>query len=161
MVQNPCFLYESCWCLLGALLLGLTLKKWRKFDGQIILMYMVWYGFGRFWIEGLRTDSLTIGSLRVSQALAAVICVASLVLLFVNLSHVKRMGRDYKLYVDTAESKALLAEADKRAEEAAAKKQAKQNPDAPTESVVAEEAEEASEQTQDEAADADQDSESE
>ena len=158
---HPCFLYESIWCLTGALLLWLTLKKWRKFDGQIILMYMVWYGFGRFWIEGLRTDSLTIGSLRVSQALAAVICVASLVLLFVNLSRVKRMGRDYKLYVDTAESKALLAEADKRAEEAAAKKRAKQNPDAPTESVVAEEAEEASEQTQDEAADADQDSESE
>lgn len=111
---HPCFLYESAWCLLGALLLALTLKKWRKFDGQIILMYMIWYGAARFVIEGLRTDSLTIGSLRVSQALSAVLCVGSLITLFILLSKVKRMGRDYKLYVDTPESRALLNEADAR-----------------------------------------------
>lgn len=122
---HPCFLYESFWCLLGAALLALTLKKWRKFDGQIILMYMAWYGLGRFFIEGLRTDSLVIGSLRVSQALSAVICVVSVVLLIVFLSKVKRMGRDYVLYVNTKESKALLAEADKRIEEDAARKAAK------------------------------------
>lgn len=122
---HPCFLYESCWCLLGALLLGITLKKWRKFDGQIILMYMIWYGAGRFVIEGLRTDSLTIGTLRVSQALSALICVASLVILLVMLSKVKRMGKEYKLYVDTAESRALIAETEKKLAEAAEKKAAK------------------------------------
>ena len=131
---HPCFLYESAWCLLGAVLLGITLYKWRKFDGQIILMYMIWYGFGRFFIEGLRTDSLTIGSLRVSQALSAAICVASLIILIVMLSKVKRMGREYKLYVDTAESKALLAEADKRLAEEAAKKAAKKAGKKPEES---------------------------
>ena len=139
---HPCFLYESVWCLLGAVLLGITLKKWRKFDGQIILMYMIWYGFGRFFIEGLRTDSLTIGTLRVSQALSAVICVGSLIFLFVNLSRVKRMGSEYKLYVNTAESKALLEEADRRIAEEAAKKAAKKagnNPDAPAEPIVPEE----------------------
>ena len=131
---HPCFLYESAWCLLGAVLLGITLYKWRKFDGQIILMYMIWYGFGRFFIEGLRTDSLTIGSLRVSQALSAVICVASLIILIVKLGKVKRMGREYKLYVDTPESKALLAEADKRIAEEAAKKAAKKAGKKPEES---------------------------
>ena len=122
---HPCFLYESAWCLTGALLLAMTLKKWRKFDGQIILMYMAWYGLGRFFIEGIRTDSLMIGNLRVSQALAAVICAVSVVLLIAFLLKVRRMGRDYVLYVDTKESKALLAEADKRAEEYAAQKAAK------------------------------------
>ncbi len=125
---HPCFLYESAWCLLGAVLLAVTLKKWRKFDGQIILMYMIWYGFARFVIEGLRTDSLTVGTLRVSQALSAVICLASLITLVIMLGKVKRMGSDYKLYVNTAESRAILAEADKRIaeekERKAAKKQA-------------------------------------
>jgi len=111
---HPCFLYESFWCLLGAVLLFIAFKKFRKFDGQIILMYMVWYGFGRFFIEGLRTDSLMIGSLRVSQALALVICIVALILLIVQLSRVKRMGSDYVLYVDTEESKQLLAAAEER-----------------------------------------------
>ena len=124
---HPCFLYESAWCLLGALLLAITLKKWRKFDGQIILMYMVWYGLGRFFIEGLRTDSLMIGSLRVSQGVAALMFVAGVILLIIGFARVKRLGSDYKLYVDTAESKALLAEADKRIAEEAAKKAAKKN----------------------------------
>ena len=139
---HPCFLYESTWCLIGAVLLGITLVKWRKFDGQIILMYMIWYGAARFFIEGLRTDSLTIGTLRVSQALSAVICVASLIVLMIKLSKVKRMGSEYKLYVDTAESKALLAEADKRMAEEAAKKAAKKagkKPEEKAEPIVVEE----------------------
>ncbi len=111
---HPCFLYESAWCLLGALLLGIVLRKWRKFDGQIILMYMVWYGLGRFFIEGLRTDSLMIGTLRVSQVLSAVMFVVALVLLIIGFSRVKRMGRDYVLYVDTKESKEMLVEAEER-----------------------------------------------
>lgn len=153
---HPCFLYESVWCLLGAVLLAVVLKKWRKFDGQIILMYMIWYGFARFIIEGLRTDSLIIGTLRVSQALSAVICVVSLVVLIIMLSKVKRMGSEYKLYVDTAESRAILAEADARIaeeqEKRAAKKAAKaasRGEDAPTELILAEEpAEQATSQTE-------------
>lgn len=113
---HPCFLYESVWCLLGFALLAVALKKWRKFDGQIFLMYIGWYGFGRFFIEGLRTDSLMIGTLRVSQVLAAICVVASVVMLIVFGFKVKRMGSDYVLYCNSKESKELLAEADARLE---------------------------------------------
>ena len=55
---HPTFLYESLWNLLGFVLLVILARKWRKFDGQIFLSYIVWYGVGRSLIEGLRTDSL-------------------------------------------------------------------------------------------------------
>ena len=68
---HPTFLYESVWNLVG--FIGLHfLSKRRKFDGQIALGYAAWYGLGRAFIEGLRTDSLYWGSFRVSQVLAAV-----------------------------------------------------------------------------------------
>ena len=68
---HPTFLYESVWNLVG--FVGLHfLSKRRKFDGQIALGYAAWYGLGRAFIEGLRTDSLYWGSFRVSQVLAAV-----------------------------------------------------------------------------------------
>ena len=71
---HPTFLYESIWCLVGFILLFRYIKK-RKFNGEIALRYMIWYGAGRFWIEALRTDSLmlvpSIG-LRVSQLIAGI-----------------------------------------------------------------------------------------
>jgi len=69
---HPTFFYESLWNAIGFVLLHHYSKK-RKFDGEITLMYMAWYGFGRMLIEGLRTDSLYIGdtNLRVSQLVAA------------------------------------------------------------------------------------------
>lgn len=66
---HPTFLYESLWNLLGFIFLHFLSKK-RKYDGQVFLMYVAWYGLGRLWIEGLRTDSLLIGPIRVSQLLA-------------------------------------------------------------------------------------------
>ncbi len=101
---HPCFLYESVWCLLGFALLAIFAQKIRKFDGQIILMYAAWYGLGRFFIEGLRVDSLMLGSLRVSQGVAAVCVVVSVILLIVIGLKVKRMGTDYQLYCETEES---------------------------------------------------------
>lgn len=77
---HPTFLYESVWNLAGVVLLHFVSKK-RKFDGQIILCYLAWYGLGRAFIEGLRTDSLYIGPFRVSQLLAALTCVASVAIL--------------------------------------------------------------------------------
>ena len=68
---HPTFLYESVWNLIGFVILHFVSRK-RKYDGQIFLMYLAWYGLGRFWIEGLRTDSLWLGPFRVSQLLAAV-----------------------------------------------------------------------------------------
>ena len=80
--HHPTFLYESVWNIVGFVVLHFLSKK-RKFDGQIALGYVVWYGLGRAWIEGLRTDSLYIPGtqLRVSQVLAAVSCLAAIAVL--------------------------------------------------------------------------------
>ncbi|MDL2293086.1 prolipoprotein diacylglyceryl transferase [Ruminococcaceae bacterium OttesenSCG-928-D13] len=77
MPVHPTFLYESLWCLLGYILL-LVYHKHRKFNGEIFLMYVFWYGAARSVIEGLRTDPLMVGSFRVSQVLAIVSAAAAL-----------------------------------------------------------------------------------
>ena len=79
---HPCFLYESIWCALGFVLLHFYSKR-RKFNGEVFLMYAAWYSFGRFFIEGLRTDSLMIGSVRVSQMLSALVFIAAVTLIAV------------------------------------------------------------------------------
>lgn len=63
---HPTFLYESLWNLIGLIIVISTYKK-KKFDGQWFCSYLIWYGFGRMLIEGLRTDSLMLGNLRISQ----------------------------------------------------------------------------------------------
>ena len=81
---HPTFLYESLWNLTGFVLLHFLSKK-RRYDGQIALGYVAWYGLGRALIEGLRMDSLYIGPFRVSQLLAALSCLAALgVLIFMS-----------------------------------------------------------------------------
>ena len=77
---HPTFLYESLWNLAGFVLLHFYSKK-RRFKGEIALLYAAWYGAGRAWIEGLRTDSLYIGSVRVSQLLAIISCLAAVAVL--------------------------------------------------------------------------------
>ena len=69
---HPTFLYESLWNVVGFILLHFFSKKFRKYDGQIFALYVVWYGLGRFLIEGLRTDSLYLfgTGIRVSQLVA-------------------------------------------------------------------------------------------
>lgn len=103
---HPCFLYESIWCLIGFILLHFLFKK-RKFDGEIFLLYIGWYGLGRFFIEGLRTDSLYLFNIRVSQLIAGACVLASIVLIIIFRSSAKRNGS--KLYVDTTESIIALA----------------------------------------------------
>ena len=114
---HPCFLYESVWCAVGFLILHLY-HKHRKFDGEVFCMYVLWYGTGRFFIEGLRTDSLYIGSVRASQMLALISAIAALVIIIAMRIRVKKKGT--VLYCDTDESKAILeaaANAEKDAEE--------------------------------------------
>lgn len=77
---HPTFLYESLWNALGFVLLHFLSKK-RRFDGQVFLYYIAWYGLGRFFIEGMRTDSLMGGSIRASQLLALVSLLLSVALL--------------------------------------------------------------------------------
>ena len=79
---HPTFLYESVWNAVGFVLLHFLSKR-RKYDGQIALGYVAWYGLGRAFIEGLRVDSLYWGSFRVSQLLAAVSCLIAVVVLVV------------------------------------------------------------------------------
>ena len=108
---HPTFLYESVWNAIGLLILHFYSKR-RKFDGQIFLMYLGWYGLGRMFIEGLRTDSLYVGSsnLRVSQLLAGICFLA--VVIFLVYDKIFREHDPKELYVNQV--------AQRKAEEAAA-----------------------------------------
>ena len=104
---HPTFLYESLWNLAGFVGLVIWEKKGgRRYDGQAALGYFFWYGLGRTWIEGLRTDSLYIGqtNIRVSQLLSAVLCLLSLTLLIVNA---RRKHPPEKLYVNRVAAAAV------------------------------------------------------
>lgn len=80
---HPCFLYESLWCAAGFAMLHIISRRYYKFEGQLLLSYILWYGLGRFWIEGLRTDSLWLieNVIRVSQLIAGLCVVAAIPLL--------------------------------------------------------------------------------
>ncbi len=89
---HPTFLYESLWNVIGLLLIVFVVSKARRFDGENTCFYFLWYGIGRFWIEGLRTDSLYLFDwqlfgrpIRVSQALSLVMIAVSLALLVYHL----------------------------------------------------------------------------
>jgi phosphatidylglycerol:prolipoprotein diacylglycerol transferase len=79
---HPTFLYESLWNLIGFALLMLIYRK-KRYDGQIAFMYITWYGFGRFFIEGLRTDSLYLGPIRISQLVGAVCFVIGIIMMII------------------------------------------------------------------------------
>ena len=83
---HPTFLYESLWNLVGFTLMHVFSKKHRRYDGQVFLWYLGWYGFGRMFIEGLRTDSLYLFNtgIRVSQLVSFVLFLASAALLLYN-----------------------------------------------------------------------------
>ncbi len=91
---HPTFLYESLWNLVGLVVLIFIFKKgWRKFDGQLFLTYVLWYGVGRAWIEGVREDYLPFFGLtlfgqpvRTSQVLAVLFAAAALGLLIYHLA---------------------------------------------------------------------------
>ena len=127
---HPCFLYESVWCLVGFVLLHFYSKKLRTFDGEIALMYVAWYGLGRFFIEGLRTDSLYAGSLRVSQLVAAVSFAAALILLIVF--KIVTAQKHIPLYVNSDASKELIEHDHAVEEEKKQKKLAKKEQAAPS-----------------------------
>lgn len=95
---HPTFLYESLWNLVGFVIIHFIYKK-KKFDGQIFLMYVTWYGFGRMLIEGLRTDSLMVGVFRISQVvgfLCFVVGTALLIRGFILARRVACENADYE-----------------------------------------------------------------
>lgn len=108
---HPTFLYESVWNLCGFLLLHFLSKR-RKYDGQVALGYVAWYGLGRTFIEGLRMDSLYWGPVRVSQLLAAVSCFAAVVVLIVMMT---RQHDPEKLFVNVKAARLAAREAEEEA----------------------------------------------
>ena len=107
MPVHPTFLYESLWCLLGFAFLAWYARR-RKFDGEMILLYVMWYGAGRAVIEGLRTDSLMIPNtaLRASQVLAIVLVGVAAVIWLLQTSKVKKNGK--QLFVDSEEGQLIV-----------------------------------------------------
>ena len=104
---HPTFLYESLWNVVGLLLIVFIVAKGRRFDGENTWFYFLWYGIGRFWVEGLRTDSLylfnwTIGGepIRVSQALSLVMVLVSAFMLLYNIK--LHPHKPEELYVNIA-----------------------------------------------------------
>lgn len=95
--RTPTFLYESCWDLLGFLILfGLRHRHHLFRQGEIFLSYLIWYSAGRFFIEGMRTDSLMIGNtIRVSQVLSVILFVGAIILIII------RRQRKYPWYLET------------------------------------------------------------
>ena len=100
---HPTFLYESLWNLIGFALMMIFYKK-KKFNGQHAIFYMIWYGFGRFFIEGLRTDSLYFmksvfgETIRVSQVVGAVIFVIGIISMIIGLARAKDKALDDAAY---------------------------------------------------------------
>lgn len=115
---HPTFLYESLWNLVGLLLIIFVVSKARRFDGENTWFYFLWYGIGRFWIEGLRTDSLYFFGLelfgmpiRVSQMVAAVCFLAAGALLLYQRF---RPHDPAQLYVNRLRIQAATQETEKQ-----------------------------------------------
>jgi len=113
---HPTFLYESLWNLLGLLLICFVISRARTFDGENACFYFIWYGIGRFFIEGLRTDSLYLFDwtlfgqpIRVSQALSALLVLGAFLVLVVS----KRRCAGKELFVTRQTALAAQEEADR------------------------------------------------
>ena len=140
---HPTFFYESFWNLIGLLLILFIVSKGRRFDGENTWFYFLWYGLGRSWIEGLRTDSLylfnwTIGGqpIRVSQALSLVMVFVSLFMLYYHIKLHPHKPED--LYVNIVAARNAAAAEAAAAPAAESPAQATPTEDAPAEAVSSE-----------------------
>ena len=140
---HPTFFYESFWNLIGLLLILFIVSKGRRFDGENTWFYFLWYGLGRSWIEGLRTDSLylfnwTIGGqpIRVSQALSLVMVFVSLFMLYYNIK--LHPHKPEELYVNIVAARNAAAAEAAAAPAAESPAQAAPTEDASVEAVSSE-----------------------
>lgn len=140
---HPTFFYESFWNLIGLLLILFIVSKGRRFDGENTWFYFLWYGLGRSWIEGLRTDSLylfnwTIGGqpIRVSQALSLVMVFVSLFMLYYNIK--LHPHKPEELYVNIVAARNAAAAEAAAAPAAESPAQATPTEDASAEAVSSE-----------------------
>ena len=82
---HPTFLYESIWCLLGFIILITTRKLTKRKDGIMTFSYFIWYGIGRLFIEGLRTDSLYLGDFRISQLVSIILIITGILGIIISI----------------------------------------------------------------------------
>ncbi|SDM19723.1 prolipoprotein diacylglyceryl transferase [Sediminibacillus halophilus] len=94
VMYHPTFLYESVWNLIGLVLL-LVLRQFNPRRGEVFLSYVIWYSIGRYYIEGMRTDSLyIIGQLRTAQVISIVLVILGIALIIYR----RYSGRADRLY---------------------------------------------------------------
>ena len=120
-LAHPCFLYESIWCLTGAVVLHILSRK-RKFSGETALMYCVWYGFGRSIIETMRTDSLMLGNAKVSFLLSLLLCLGAIVALILINKKIKTKAKQTEyvdMFKDEIAAEVIIEEAEDIVEEVA------------------------------------------
>lgn len=96
--RHPTFLYESIWCLIGVIILYFIRKKDFSVNGKQISFYLIWYGIGRLFIEGLRSDSLYLGDFRISQIVSIIIIILGLIIRL----YIKRKPKISNKVVDTS-----------------------------------------------------------
>ena len=94
---TPTFLYESIWCLIGFIIMIILRRKKFMKVGYLTSFYLVWYGVERFFVEGLRTDSLMFFSLRIAQLVSLVMIVIGIVIFTYSLKKSKKYGDDDKI----------------------------------------------------------------
>ena len=100
---HPTFLYESLWCI-AAFAVLMVLRRHTRMHGEMVAWYMILYGAERALVEGLRTDSLMWGSVRVSQVLSVVLVIAGIVFLIVRRSQYRS-----KLEEESVEEESSIA----------------------------------------------------
>ena len=76
---HPTFLYESIWCIIGFIILITIRKLTKRKTGIMTCTYFIWYGIGRLFIEGLRTDSLYLGIFRISQIVSIILILIGII----------------------------------------------------------------------------------
>ncbi len=137
---HPTFLYECLWNLLGFILINIFFKH-KRYNGQVFYMCFGWYGFGRMFIEALRSDSLYIfGSIRISQLVGFLCFTVFTALLVYNFIKYKKQGTDAALAVQ-----ALAENADNAAAEAVESSEASDKVDSEIEAPITDEPEKADE----------------
>ena len=90
LYYHPTFLYESIWCLLGFILLIVLRKITKRKKGVMTFTYFIWYGIGRFFIEGLRTDSLYLGTFRISQIVSLILIIIGIIGIIISATKGKK-----------------------------------------------------------------------
>lgn len=94
--RQPTFLYESLWDILGFIvLMSLRHKKHLFKQGEVFLSYVIWYAFGRFFVEGMRTDSLMLLGIRVSQWLSVILFIGAIGILVFRRKSMQERLPDY------------------------------------------------------------------